>query len=76
MKPLTISPKYHVVLPKNVRKMPGIKPGQKLQVIAYENQIVLIPVRPITEARGSLKGIDTDLEREDEDSCFQTVTGL
>jgi hypothetical protein len=36
-------------------------------VIAYENRIILVPERPIQEARGSLKGIDTTIEREEED---------
>jgi len=38
-----------------------------MRVIAYEDQVVLIPFRPITEARGSVKGIDTAVHREDED---------
>ncbi len=42
----------------------GLKPGQKLQVIAHDNRIELIPVRPIRQMRGFLKGIDTSVERE------------
>jgi hypothetical protein len=38
-----------------------------MQVIEYGNHIVMIPVRPIEEARGSLPGIDTDPQREKED---------
>jgi len=44
-----------------------VKPGQKMHVIAYDNMVVFIPVRPIKQARGSLKGIDTRIEREEED---------
>jgi len=64
---VTISPKFQVVIPQKIRKQLGLKPGQKIRVIFYENQIILIPFRPITAARGSLKGIETDLLREDED---------
>lgn len=67
MESVTVSPKYQVVIPQKVRQMLHVKPGQKMRVIAYDNQIVLIPVRPVREARGMLKGIDTDVQREDED---------
>jgi len=67
MESVTISQKYQVVIPQKVRRMLGIKPGQKIRVIAYDNQIVLIPVRPVSEARGSLKGIETEIEREDQE---------
>jgi hypothetical protein len=43
-----------------------IKSGQKMQVIAYNNRVVLIPVRPIQEARGSFKGMDTTIDREED----------
>ena len=66
MESVTISQKFQVVIPQKVRRMLGIKPGQKVRVIAYDNQIVLIPVRPISEARGSLKGIDTEIDRENQ----------
>ena len=60
----TVSPKYQVVIPKRVRRVLGIRPGQKVQVIPYEGRIELIPVRPIRQARGSLRGIDTTVQRE------------
>ena len=61
---MTISPKFQVVIPKALREMLKLKPGQKVRAIAYENRIVLIPVRPIQAYRGALKGIDTHIERE------------
>jgi AbrB family looped-hinge helix DNA binding protein len=67
MDSVTVSPKFQVVIPRAVRERLGMKPGQKMRVIAYDNQVVLIPVRPIQEARGSLKGIDTNVQREEED---------
>ena len=42
----------------------GIKPGEKLHAIEYRGRIELVPVRPTKTARGSLKGIDTDVPRE------------
>ena len=64
MQVATISPKFQVVIPQKVRQALALKPGQKVQVIVYNNRIELIPVRPITEARGFMAGIDTNVERE------------
>lgn len=64
METATVSPKYQIVIPRRIRESLGIQPGQKVQVILYENRIELIPVRPIQEARGFLRGIDTKVERE------------
>ena len=66
MQQVTVSPKYQVVIPKKVREKIGIKPGQKVQVIPYMGRIELIPVQNIKEARGSLKGIDTTVERDED----------
>jgi AbrB family looped-hinge helix DNA binding protein len=64
METVTISPKFQVVIPRAIRDSLGIRPGQKVQVIPYGNRIELIPVRPIKETRGFLRGIDTTVERE------------
>lgn len=64
MHTVKISSKYQVVIPREIRELLGIKPGQKVQVIQYENRIELIPVKPIKKMRGFLKGIDTTIERE------------
>lgn len=64
MESVTVSPKYQVVIPLAVRKALGIKPGQKVQVILYEGRIELIPLGPIENSRGFLKGMDTMVERQ------------
>ena len=64
MTTVTVSPKYQVVIPKKIRESLKLQPGQKIQAIEYDNRVELIPVRPITEMRGFLKGIDTTVERE------------
>jgi len=61
---VTLSPKFQVVIPKEVRERLGLTAGQKLQVVAYAGRIELIPVRPVAEMRGFLAGIDTEVERE------------
>jgi AbrB family looped-hinge helix DNA binding protein len=64
METITVSPKFQVVIPRSIRKSLGILPGQKVQVFLYGNRIEMIPVKPIKEARGFLKGIDTTVTRE------------
>jgi len=64
MTSVTVSPKYQVVIPKEVRDSMGIVSGQKIQVLTYQNRIELIPIRPMKEMRGFLKGIDTSVKRD------------
>lgn len=64
MATVTISPKFQVVIPKEVRQRLGLKAGQKVQTIVFDDRIELIPVKPIKKMRGFLKGIDTKVPRE------------
>jgi AbrB family looped-hinge helix DNA binding protein len=64
METVTVSPKFQIVIPRAVRDALDIRPGQKVQVVRYGDRIELIPLRPIQEMRGFLKGIDTTVERE------------
>jgi AbrB family looped-hinge helix DNA binding protein len=64
METVTVSPKFQVVIPKKVRESLGLQVGHKIHVMVYDNRIELIPVKPIRQARGFLKGIDTTVERE------------
>jgi AbrB family looped-hinge helix DNA binding protein len=67
MYPVTISSKYQVVIPREVRERFDLKPGQKIVFIPYKNSLRVVVVPPIEKARGFLKGIDTNIEREEED---------
>jgi AbrB family looped-hinge helix DNA binding protein len=64
MKTVTVSPKYQVVIPRDVRETLSIKPGEKMQVLNYANRIELVPVKKLKAMRGFLKGIDTAIVRE------------
>lgn len=64
MNTVTISPKYQVVIPKAIRERLRLEPGQKVEAIAYEGRIELIPVRPARQMRGFVKGISTDVDRD------------
>jgi AbrB family looped-hinge helix DNA binding protein len=64
MTAVTVSPKYQVVIPKDVRESMGIFSGQKIQVLTYRNRIELIPIKPMKKMRGILKDIDTEVSRD------------
>lgn len=64
MSTVTVSPKFQVVIPRDLRRMLNIQPGQKLRARIQGDHIELIPEQPITAARGFLQGIDTRVERE------------
>lgn len=61
---VTVSPKYQVVIPKDVREKLQIKPGQKVEAFALGNRIELVPVREPSELRGFLEGVPNDFTRE------------
>jgi len=42
-------------------------PGVKFQVISFDDRIEMIPIRPISEMRGFLKGLNPDFERDEDD---------
>lgn len=64
MTSVTVSPKFQVVIPKEVRESLGIFSGQKIQVLTYQNRIELIPIKPMKKMRGFLKGINTKVTRD------------
>lgn len=66
MNTVIVSSKFQVVIPKEVRRRLKLKPGQKLQIIETGEGIQFIPLKNIKEARGFLKGIDTNIKREND----------
>jgi AbrB family looped-hinge helix DNA binding protein len=64
MQAIAISPKFQVVIPKNIRELLHLLPGQKVQMVPYENRVEIIPERDIKDMRGFLKGIDISFDRE------------
>jgi len=66
MHTVIVSPEFQVVIPPDIRQALDIQPGQEVLLIQYENRLELIPVRPVQQARGVLRGIDTKVKREAE----------
>jgi AbrB family looped-hinge helix DNA binding protein len=63
----TISSKYQIVIPREVREKFNLKPGQKVMFISYQKSIRLVIVPSIKEALGMFKGMKADNIREEED---------
>lgn len=66
MNTVLVSPKFQIVIPKTVRKQLNMQAGMRMQVVLYGERIELIPVRSPKSMRGFIKGINTDVEREDD----------
>ena len=64
MSTVKVSPKYQVVIPQRVRETLEIRPGQEVEVLAHDNRIEIIPIKPMQAMRGFIRGIDTFVERE------------
>lgn len=66
MPTVKVSPKFQVVIPQDVRETLQLKPGQMLEVLLYENRVELVPLKPMRQMRGFLKGIDTEVARDED----------
>jgi AbrB family looped-hinge helix DNA binding protein len=66
MNTVTLSSKFQVVIPREVREAMELRPGTKIQVLWYENRIELIPLREPKSLRGFISGIDTEAPREED----------
>lgn len=66
MTEVTVSPKYQIVIPKEIRESMGIVSGQKVQIMSYQGRIEVIPLKSMSDMRGFLKGMDTTVVREDD----------
>jgi AbrB family looped-hinge helix DNA binding protein len=64
MTTVTVSPKFQVVIPRDVRKSLGISAGQKVRVVALGDRIEFVPVKPVKALRGFVRGIDSTVRRE------------
>ena len=61
----TISPKFQIVIPKEVRDKLHLVPSQRLQVVEKGGIITLVPEVPLKSLKGTLKGMSkTDLREK------------
>lgn len=66
---VTVSPKYQIAIPKEIREQFGIKAGMQLELMVWNGTLRLVPLRTIDELYGSMPELP-DFVREDEDREF------
>ena len=65
MDTVTLSAKYQILIPRHIRERLKLCPGDKIEAISFDDAVIhLIPLRPIREMRGFLKGLDARFVRE------------
>ena len=67
MATVTVSSKFQVVIPEDVRTKLKLQAGQKVVVIEKDGVVHLIPLRPIKSMRGLAKGMSAREIREEQD---------
>lgn len=67
MTQVTVSSKYQVVIPRDVRRQVALRTGQKLAVVVKEGLITLLPDRPLASFRGFLKDMKLGAVRDKRD---------
>ncbi len=67
MQTVTLSTKYQLVIPRDVRQRLDLTPGTRLTVVAKGGILYLVPERPIEELRGIARGTSRKGLREKKD---------
>lgn len=63
----TISTKFQIVIPKEVRDTLHLHPQQRLQIVEKGGVIILAPEVPLKSLKGALKGMSKTDIREKKD---------
>ncbi len=64
MNTVTVSSKFQIVIPKEIRETIGLQPGTLLEILSYGTRIELVPIGPMTRLKGIFTGLDTALVRD------------
>ena len=64
MSTVTVSPKFQVVIPLEVRRRLKLEPGAKLMVVEFNGALRLIPLKAPTALRGIARGVTPGIARE------------
>ena len=64
MSRVTVSPKFQIVIPRELRARLRLRPGQKITLLERDGIITAIPDQPIEKLRGILKGMPATGLRE------------
>ena len=57
MNTVTVSPKYQVVIPSEIRGHMGLRPGEKLAMHEKDGCVHIVRLKDVRKLRGSLRGL-------------------
>jgi AbrB family looped-hinge helix DNA binding protein len=61
---VTVSPKFQIVIPREIRERLRLRPGQQIMLLERDGIITAIPDQPLEKMRGILKGMSRTGLRE------------
>ena len=67
MNAVTVSPKFQIVIPKEIRNRLSIKPGQKLTAMVWDGQLTFVPQLSRADLRRICAGMENDFVRDRSD---------
>ena len=67
MTKVTVSPKFQIVIPREIRQKLGLRPGQRITLFEQDGIIIAIPDQPLEQFRGILKSMSRTGLREKEE---------
>lgn len=65
-----VSPKFQIVIPKDIREQLQLKPGDELQMYVLDRSIRIHRPRSIKELRGIAKGLEWKDDYRDRNERF------
>jgi len=61
----TISPKFQIAIPKEVRETMELRAGTKVHIVPYQDRIEFIPIRAMSSMKGFIKAkFNTSINRD------------
>ena len=64
MTSVALSPKFQVVIPKDIRRALQLVAGQRMEVRLHEGKVEFVPEKTIASLRGRWPGMDTTIVRD------------
>lgn len=68
MTSVQLSPKFQIVIPRDIRRALALVPGQQLEARLQGDRIELVPIQPMRAMRGLFRGIDTAVVDDDDET--------
>ena len=65
MTTVQLSPRFQIVIPRDIRRALALVPGQRLEIRLQGDRIELVPIQPMQAMRGLFRGIDTTVDDDE-----------